>query len=326
MGYQRILRQANGTIKGLPMLPCSFLLGYFNMSSRKTSECTECNKIFYNEWTLKRHYNEKHSGFRFVRCCPSKGCTKTFHRKYFLVQHLCRSHGFSNTEAKLKARTVNATFVPEADRQKTNYNVIKVEDYSDISDDDFNPEEVTGHKSQQIYQNVPTFNFDSMFDEPQPSPLAMTSPISSPENFSMSSCELPEEISDTELSELDKTLGTISSEFNPCKAVAVMPTVRQQDPEIIVISDDEEENSSTDHENTRTVKETNTMSVTLTLIRKDIKYSDGTSETNRDSVISYSEGINPEEIDFKQLAVNIISEIPRHFDHQNRRYASADNL
>ena len=47
---------------------------------------------------------------------------------------------------------------------------------------------------------------------------------------------------------------------------------------------------------------------------------------HRDSMVSYSEGVIPEDIDFQQLAMNIMQEIPRHFKHQNRRYTSADNL
>lgn len=122
--------------------------------------------LFSREWALRRHSNEIHSGFRFIQTCPERNCRKTFYRKFFLVQHLVIVHKYVLDDAKLAATSVHATGMSADEMIRKKKSVINLHEYSDISEDEFNFEELTGttHSTSQNH----------LFDY---------SPVSSPEQM-----------------------------------------------------------------------------------------------------------------------------------------------
>ena len=97
--------------------------------------CDKCYKTFTTTGNYNRHFKAKHSEVRFCRRCPSKGGSKTFYRKYQLVEHLSRFHGYSKTESEKEASHTNSVRVVESSLEKLKQQAVSVEDYSDISDD-----------------------------------------------------------------------------------------------------------------------------------------------------------------------------------------------
>ncbi|CAG2203351.1 unnamed protein product [Mytilus edulis] len=275
------------------------------MSSRKIS-CSECSSTFSSEWAYNRHYNEKHSGYQFIRNCPIKGCSKQFNRKYCLVQHLRRQHGLSTINAKETVKNVEVRCVSKEDLDRNKFQVVKIDDYSDISEDEFDFDEIS---NQSFSKNLPSDDICNVTTEEQELTADLDS-ITSAENFSITTCETPPELSDDELTGLQHDLGLIAEELEPEPPL---------DPNCIVVSDSEDDISPDE-----TVVDTTTTTVILTLIRKDITFSDGSMETTRSSTVSYSTGVDPERIDFESLANTVIDEIPNHFKKQNCRYTNSN--
>lgn len=269
------------------------------MSSRiKDNTCSECHKKFSSVWTLQRHFNEKHSDYRFVRDCPKKGCARQFNRKFFLVQHLRRQHGVAHLDAKQQANNVNTRCVSTQDIDKNRYNIIKVEDYSDISDDDFDFGDIIGHQVEEKPQSVNSFENFSIFANEESGLSDVDDQLK----------ELQEEMNENDT----KADENICNSDSDTASENSSKNSNDSDAEVISISDEE--------------CETKTTTVTLTLIRKEIKHSDGTIETTRNSIISYSKGLEMTRQDFEFVARDIISEIPEHFKKENKRFMTTENV
>lgn len=88
--------------------------------------------------------------------------------------------------------------------------------------------------------------------------------------------------------------------------------------------DQAEEDKDSDNETSQQVVFENVVTVTLTLTCRNTHFSDGHIETVRDSSIFYSEGINPENIDFQRLVMGVLNEIPEHLRQSNTRFTSAE--
>lgn len=52
----------------------------------------------------------------------------------------------------------------------------------------------------------------------------------------------------------------------------------------------------------------------------------GHQSLERETEISYSEGLIPEEIDFSAVAENIVNEEPEHMNNLRNRFVSVENL
>ncbi|XP_062599516.1 uncharacterized protein LOC134261054 [Saccostrea cucullata] len=82
-------------------------------------------------------------------------------------------------------------------------------------------------------------------------------------------------------------------------------------------------NESSDSENSVAESMPNSTTVTETIILKMTKkttyHSDGNSEIVRDTEISHSETVNPDEVDLVRFATDILNEVPEHFRNQNVR-------
>lgn len=73
----------------------------------------------------------------------------------------------------------------------------------------------------------------------------------------------------------------------------------------------------TDENNNVTVRERST--ICLVLNKTVIRRPDGTEEEIRDSQIVYSKDLNPEDINFRDVASEILREVPKHFEDGNIR-------
>ncbi|XP_062606869.1 uncharacterized protein LOC134268629 [Saccostrea cucullata] len=82
-------------------------------------------------------------------------------------------------------------------------------------------------------------------------------------------------------------------------------------------------NESSESENSVAESMPNSTTVTETIILKMTKkttyHSDGNSEIVRDTKISHSETVNPDEVDLVRFATDILNEVPEHFRNQNVR-------
>ena len=85
--------------------------------------------------------------------------------------------------------------------------------------------------------------------------------------------------------------------------------------EVIVNSDTDSESDSTsdptDENNNRKVTKT---TICLVMNRTVRRAPCGTEEISRDSQIIYSEDLDPKDIDFASVAIDILNEVPRHFN------------
>ncbi|VDI01460.1 Hypothetical predicted protein [Mytilus galloprovincialis] len=128
----------------------------------------------------------------------------------------------------------------------------------------------------------------------------------SAEDFSVTTCKTQKELSEDELTGLEQDLGLIAEELE---------SETPLNTSCIVVSDSEEDDISLE----ATVVDTTTTTALLTLIRKDITYSDGSMETTRNSTVSFSTGVNPETIDFEHLAMTVVDDLLDNFRLVPRR-------
>ncbi|CAC5415651.1 unnamed protein product [Mytilus coruscus] len=272
------------------------------MNFKETFNCSDCDKAFYNEWNLNRHYNEKHAEYRFVRTCPDKGCNKSFNRKYDLEKHLRGYHSYPINVAKAKANEVEATCISAEDKRKERWNPINLCDYSDISDD-----ELDFKLDEELLPEDPYTTF---------------SPI------------LYSDVSDNEilideeenLDNLDKTFCDISNEFQLAEDGANKSEDEEDNIGDDIISITDTSTSGDMNSSSHDIVDETTTTIIIALTRRDFSYTNGVTETVRKSRIQYSNGLNPEEMDFSALAAYIVSEVNEHSKNQNKRFTSADNL
>ncbi|XP_062603959.1 uncharacterized protein LOC134265760 [Saccostrea cucullata] len=123
--------------------------------------------------------------------------------------------------------------------------------------------------------------------------------------ISVNSEDLPE-INDTFVSEI---LGDIEEE-----ETCARPTEESlESPDVSEAANSSSEDSDMydmDDNNNRVSVETSTICLVM---KKTIRTNpDGSEEINRESQIIYSENVNPEEVDFRDLAEEILNEVPRH--------------
>ncbi|XP_062601694.1 MDS1 and EVI1 complex locus protein EVI1-B-like [Saccostrea cucullata] len=82
---------------------------------------------------------------------------------------------------------------------------------------------------------------------------------------------------------------------------------------------------SSDHSDTVRENSTVTKSTVCLLLNKTTRnYPDGTMEVSRDTHVVYSEDLTPSDIDYEGVASEVLSEIPRHFEEGNVRFACGD--
>ncbi|XP_061165124.1 uncharacterized protein LOC133174101 [Saccostrea echinata] len=62
-----------------------------------------------------------------------------------------------------------------------------------------------------------------------------------------------------------------------------------------------------------------TETIILKMTKKTIYHSDGNSEIVRDTEISHSETVNPDEVDLVKFATDILNEVPEHFRNRKVR-------
>ena len=65
---------------------------------------------------------------------------------------------------------------------------------------------------------------------------------------------------------------------------------------------------------------------TRTLKRFQQPYVDGHQSIERETEISYSKRLVPEEVGFSAVAENILSEVPEHMENVRNRFVSAENI
>ncbi|CAG2203362.1 unnamed protein product [Mytilus edulis] len=280
-------------------------------------------------WNLNRHYNETHAEYRFVRTCPEKGCNKSFNRKFDLEKHLQRYHSYPINVAKANANQIEATCISAEDKRKERWNPVNLCDYSDISDDEL---DFTDSNAQTVFSNVPSFNIDSIIQNSKPE-LDDQEPL--PENTCRTfSPILYSDVSDNEifideaehLDNLDKTFCDISNDFQLAEDSVNRSEHKEDNFDDDVISIADTSTSGDMDSSCHDIVDETTTTIIIALTRRDFSYTNGMTETVRESRIQYSNGMDPEEIDFSALAANIISEVNEHSKNQNKRFTSADNL
>ncbi|CAC5420602.1 unnamed protein product [Mytilus coruscus] len=204
---------------------------------------------------------------------------------------------------------VKVRCVSKKDLNRNKFQVLKVNDYFDISEDEFDSDEIPNQFTSKNVSSGDVY-YDGASEE-QELNVDLDS-IASAEDFGVTTCNSPEGLSDEELTDLQHELGLIAEEFESETPL--------ENTDCIVISDSEEDDNSPE----ATVVATTTTTVILTLIRKDLAYSDGSMETTRNSTVSYSTGVDPESIDFEHLVMTVIDEIPNHFKKKTSRYTSSN--
>ncbi|CAC5358976.1 unnamed protein product [Mytilus coruscus] len=298
------------------------------MNFKETFNCSDCYQAFYNEWNLNRHYNEKHAEYRFVRTCPDKGCNKSFNRKYYLEKHLRGYHSYPINVAKAKANEVEAPCISAEDKRKERWNPIDLCDYSDISDDEL---DFSDTNAQKVYFNVPSFNIGSII---QNSKTELDEELLPEDPYTTFSPILYSDVSDNEilideeenLDNLDKTFCDISNEFQLAEDGANKSEDEEDNIGDDIISITDTSTSGDMNSSSHDIVDETTTTIIIALTRRDFSYTNGVTDTVRESRIQYSNGLNPEEIDFSALAANIVSEVNEHSKNQNKRFTSADNL
>lgn len=251
-----------------------------------TEYCSLCDRKFKHRKNLYRHNREIHGHGRFHHQCPVTTCGRIFGRKYALNQHLKTDH-CSPYEEPVFVTVTNDL-------------------YSDISDENDN-------------------DFEEFFDNPY-SPVSKIS-----------------------LTSLEETMDRLQSgnENNMEEEEYTMNAENYADEEYIlnlgededtVHCEDEEEDvmiqedngvpldSSSDVPHTSKIDTREIMCITLTLKKFQHTYLDGHQSIERETEISYSEGLVPEEIDFSAVAENILNEVPEHMDNLRNRFVSAENI
>ncbi|XP_062613348.1 uncharacterized protein LOC134275122 [Saccostrea cucullata] len=65
--------------------------------------------------------------------------------------------------------------------------------------------------------------------------------------------------------------------------------------------------------------------ISLTLIKIETVYPDGTSEVVRNTSIAHSRNVDPVNVDFANIAMEIITEVPHHFNNRHVRVVNSVN-
>ena len=124
------------------------------------------------------------------------------------------------------------------------------------------------------------------------------------EIISVNSDDLPE-VDDAFVSEI---LGEV--EGNTCSGPTEESVWSPDVSEAANSSSEDNDMHDMDDNNNHISVETST--ICLVMKKKIRTNPDGTEEINRESQIIYSENVNPEEVDFRELASEILNEVPRH--------------
>ena len=251
------------------------------MESRHNIECSECHKHFASNSNYTRHIREVHSNIRFCRRCPVFGCSKTFLRRCYLVKHLKSVHKFSADVAKLKALEVTPISLTREQyntkKQEQRFNVVRVDGYSDISDDE--------QDSTRVYGNVPSFDMNTFLEE-----CLQQTESTEPYVYS----DVPFEVRDPQNDQMVEEL--LENNFDNWDANSIyisddelqdLLAESDSDPKLPAESDNPKLPPESDNE--PSVITVNTSAITLTLYKRTIAYSDGRTETERETQVGYSE-------------------------------------
>ena len=178
----------------------------------------------------------------------------------------------------------------------------------------------------------------SYYDEPEPVFVTikndMYSDISDEEeeNFGEFFTNYYSPVSNLSLTSLEETMETlINPEEDEPQNHEVNPNYEEEDvsdledPESSDDLEREEEAEGPDDDFNRT-ETVELMCINLSLKRFQHTYADGHQSIERETGISYSKGLIPEEIDFSEIATNIINEVPEHLNNLRNRFVSAEIL
>ncbi|XP_062599363.1 uncharacterized protein LOC134260847 [Saccostrea cucullata] len=91
--------------------------------------------------------------------------------------------------------------------------------------------------------------------------------------------------------------------------------------------EDDETSVPTEDSDMDTTNETGSTSettvISLTLIKTETVYPDGTSEVVRNTTIAHSRNMDPTNVNFADIAMEIITEVPNHFNHRDVRVVNS---
>ncbi|XP_062586691.1 centrosome-associated zinc finger protein Cp190-like [Saccostrea cucullata] len=144
--------------------------------------------------------------------------------------------------------------------------------------------------------------------------------------------ENPGKVAEDKLPEIDESLVEDilhnCADFTSDRIVEMLEDESTDTREVIFIDEDSQpETSACDSDRDSEHRDTDlTQRSTICLVlHKTVKRNlDGTEEISRDSHIVYSEDLNPDDIDFPNVANEILKEVPKHFEDGHVRIVKGD--
>ena len=254
--------------------------------------CDKCGKQFNSISALNQHQREQH--LSFIQTVKCNFCQRPFLRISNLQRHLCSVHRLTMEKAKAelthceRTRMSRDTFI---DSQKAVYVTVMDDQYSDISSD------------EEEFENM-------IVDDPRPE--------ESDEIPSVDSSVLEDMMRDEPVvtTFLDDILSDVDFEEDGSRGVNI-----EDDSTPI-----ESEDTLSDMDSSTSVEYSSTTVITLTMIKTETVHCDGTRDVVRNTAISHSTNVDPNNLNFADIAMEVINEVPHHFHNRHVRVVTTADL
>lgn len=254
--------------------------------------CDQCGKQLNSISALNQHQREQH--LSFIQTVKCNFCQRPFLRTSNLQRHLCRVHGLTIEKAKAELTHCKRTEMSREtliDSQKAVYVTVMDDQYSDISSD------------EEEFENM-------IVDDPRPEE---SDGIPSVDSFVLENMMRGEPVVTTFL---DDILSDVDFEEDGSRGVNI-----EDDSTPI-----ESEDTLSDMDSSTSVEYSSTTVITLTMIKTETVHCDGTRDVVRNTAISHSINVDPNNLNFADIAMEVISEVPHHFHNRHVRVVTTADL
>lgn len=278
--------------------------------------CEDCGKTFTSSSNFHQHRREQHSDS--VNSLNCSFCQRPFVRKFNLKRHLILVHGLHG-EPLSEAMSSKRKLVDREMFIQAKKPVYVLSDfYENISSD----EEETWTRTHTAEDGLDHLSISSCdfaelgsVDEAFVEEILCEGEIDEQQVYGEEDGERREYEEDGEQRVYgEPDVIRDSPNDDDCGVISDSPSDDD--------SDLSGESKKTDENNNVTVRERST--ICLVLNKTVIRRPDGTEEEIRDSQIVYSKDLNPEDINFRDVASEILREVSKHFEDGNIRIVRGD--
>ncbi|XP_062569353.1 centrosome-associated zinc finger protein Cp190-like [Saccostrea cucullata] len=257
--------------------------------------CETCGQTFSTSSNLHQHTREKHSDH--INSLQCSYCQRPFLRRFNLKRHLTSVH-------KLNCEQLEAA-MPSKRRR--------------VELDDFFESRKPVYVHSDLYEDISSDENDETYCDAQETDVTYVNYL---DDISFAS----------ELPEIDESLVEDilhnCADFTSDRIVEMLEDESTDTREVIFIDEDSQPETSacdsdrdSEHQDTDLTQRSTICLVLYKTVKRNL---DGTEEISRDSHIVYSEDLNPDDVDFPNVANEILKEVPKHFEDGHVRIVKGD--